>query len=357
MGKNLPPRVFLKNGRYYLVRAEGAKRVWKPLTRERDGLPELYRALAAIESEALADDRMPAMIETWKREVMARHADKTQINELARCTAIATAFAEFRAREVTAPDAAEFLRQFRDRPRTHNLYRALLRELMRFAVEKGHRADNPIGSLRTMSTPPRHRYITDSELRRIQAGACRGDDGLKTRSGRMIAALVTVAYLTGQRIGDLLELRWERDPDDLNTPHITSEGLRFRPSKTRGSTGTAVLIQWTPRLVEAIERLRAMHAERLLKKRADQRIISGHVFTTQAGTPLTYSAVASAWRRACARAKVQDAHIHDLRAKALTDKDAREGMAAARAMGAHSTEAQTADYVRHRTARKTRATR
>ena len=33
MGKNLPPRVFTKHGRYYLVTAEGARRVWRPLTR------------------------------------------------------------------------------------------------------------------------------------------------------------------------------------------------------------------------------------------------------------------------------------------------------------------------------------
>lgn len=44
-------------------------------------------------------------------------------------------------------------------------------------------------------------------------------------------------------------------------------------------------------------------------------------------------------------------------AKALTDKEAREGMQAARTMGAHSTEQQTSAYVRNRSARKTGATR
>ena len=45
-------------------------------------------------------------------------------------------------------------------------------------------------------------------------------------------------------------------------------------------------------------------------------------------------------------------HFNDLRAKALTDKEAAEGMQQARHMGAHSTEAQTADYVRHRKAQR-----
>lgn len=45
------------------------------------------------------------------------------------------------------------------------------------------------------------------------------------------------------------------------------------------------------------------------------------------------------------------------RAKAITDKEMREGMRAARLMGAHATESQTADDVRQKAARKTRATR
>ncbi len=43
--------------------------------------------------------------------------------------------------------------------------------------------------------------------------------------------------------------------------------------------------------------------------------------------------------------------------KALTDKEASEGMQAARTMGAHTTEQQTADYIRNRSGQKTGATR
>ncbi|WP_242615484.1 hypothetical protein [Sphaerotilus mobilis] len=63
------------------------------------------------------------------------------------------------------------------------------------------------------------------------------------------------------------------------------------------------------------------------------------------------------WKRACKRAGLVDAHFHDLRAKALTDTEATSGMQAARTMGAHSTEAQTADYVRQRKGRTIRATK
>jgi len=358
MGKNLPPRVFIKNGRYYLVRAEGSKRKWVPLSRVADGLPELYAALAQLMAKDIADDRMPALVAAWQRDVMARHADKTQASEKVYCRVIAESFADFRADQVRAPDVAEFLAPLRDRPRTHNLYRALLRELMRYAIERGMRTVNPVsGVIRTMTEKPRTRYITDSELRRIKVGGIYGDDGKRTRSGHMLAALVDMAYLTGQDIGALLDLRWQRDADDPDAPHVAETGLFFRRPKVQGTTGASVLIEWSPRLRDVVARLKAMHAERQLKKRADQRVVSGYLFTTQAGTQITYSGASTAWKRAVRRAGIKGVMFRDIRAKALTDKEAREGMRAARQMGAHSTEAQTADYVRRKATPKTGATR
>ena len=357
MVKPYPPGVFIKAGRYYRVRCEGKRRIWIGLSRTSEGLPALYRALADLEQQALPQDRMPALIAAWQRDVMERHAAKTQVDEKARCKVIAARFVEFTADQVLAPDVAEFLLPYRDKPRTHNLYRALLRELMRYAIERGLRTDNPVAAIRTMSERARTRYVTDSELRRIKVGGIYGDDGKRTRSGLTLAALIDMAYLTGQRIGDLLALRWERDPRELDAPHVTSEGLRFKPAKTRGSSGAAVLIEWTPRLAALVERLRAMRAARLLKARMSQRVVSSHVFTTQSGTALTYSGAATAWKRAVKRSGVRDVHFHDLRAKALTDKERAEGMQAARHMGAHSTETQTADYVRARSGARTKATR
>ena len=52
-------------------------------------------------------------------------------------------------------------------------------------------------------TPPDVVGLLD-ELRRTKVGAIRGADGVDTRSGPMLCALVDMAYLTGQRVGDLL---------------------------------------------------------------------------------------------------------------------------------------------------------
>lgn len=160
-----------------------------------------------------------------------------------------------------------------------------------------------------------------------------------------------LAYLTGQRFSDLLDLRWSKklatDKDGkLIAPYISDDGLHFKPSKTSSSTGANTLIAWTPKLRALIERIKSIG-----------RRNTHYVITTHDAQPYTYSGASTAWRRAVARAKVHSCHFHDLRAKALTDKEEVEGRQQARRMGAHSTEAQTADYVRHRKAQRTEATR
>jgi integrase len=202
-----------------------------------------------------------------------------------------------------------------------------------------------------MPTPPRKKYITDSELRRIKLAALVGRDGNRTRSGATVCAMIDMAYLTGQRVSDLLDLRWNKRAatnaaGDVEAPYIAEEGLYFQPDKMAATTGAKVLITWTPKLRELVERIKGFGRRNVR-----------WVFTTQEAQPYTYRGFATAWIRAVQRAGVTDCHFHDIRAKALTDTEERHGMQAARRKGAHSTEGQTATYVRHRKAQKTEATR
>lgn len=345
---DLPKRVFPKGRWYYLVTADGKRRVWTKLSKIAEGLPALYSALSAATAAATGVGKMPALIADWEREVMPAHAEKTRRDEQARGKVIAEAFAEFFPDQVETPDCSDFLAQFKAKPRTYNAYRAQLREYLRFAEEKGRRpaGSNPTQSIRTMRTPPRDRYITDSELRRIKVAAMRDGrrkaehTGETTRSGPMLCALIDMAYLTGQAVGDLVALEW-RD--------ITDAGIFFGRSKVAHSTQAKVTIQWTARLVDVVRRLRELRKRR--------RAFGEAVFVRQDGKPLTYWGVASAWDRARRVAGVKGCTFHDIKAKALTDKEAREGMAPARKMGQHSTEQQTAAYVRRRSGNKVGATK
>ena len=255
---------------------------------------------------------------------------------------IAETFREFRPSEVMPPDVKGLLKLLERKPKTHNMVRAQVSELMRFAAETGHRppGTNPVSELRTISTPPRSRYITDSEMRRIKVSGIYGDDRKRTRSGLMLCALVDMAYLTGQRIGDLLKLEWAQ---------VIASGIAFMPSKTAKSTGARVVIEWTPRLRDVVARLRKLRLERAA--------FTPKVFTTQDGQGYSYSGASTAWKRAVKRSGVQGVTFHDLRAKALTDKAQAEGRRAAQTMGTHSTEGQTAGYIDGRLPGRTGATK
>jgi integrase len=353
-GKKGPiPGVIESNGRYYRNVRQGARKVWLPLTRVDAGLPALLRALAdLVDAPPDPDDTVPKLIEAWERDRLARYAAQTQVDTVRYNKLIGQAFAKFRARDVSVPDVVRFLGQFEPRPKTHNMIRGQLRELMRWAELLGWRepGSNPTAPIRTLKTPSRTRYISDSELRRIKRGALVGDDGLRTESGPMTCMVMELLYLTGQAIGDVLR---------LDVGDVSKEAITFRRHKVAHSTGAAVTIVITPRLKAAIDRLmviREAAARRMLAKSGKVPVCKALIVNGN-GQRAGYSGFRSAWDRACVRAGIVDANIHDLKAKALTDVERARGMPAARRMGQHSTEAQTATYVRARAAERVRATR
>lgn len=354
----LPPRVYPKGRWYYLVTAEGTKRVWTKVTLISDGIPALYRKLADMTAADLAPDRMPLVAQLWLKEACADHKDKR--NDEWAADTISEAFAEFRARDVTTPACIAFLKPWREKKqaRTFNLMRHALLDMMRFAegqesngVPLRDPGTNPVVSIKRMATPARDRYPTDSEVRRLKFHAMVGRDGARTRSGPYVAAAIDLAYLTGQRIGDLLELRWSKraatnEAGEVVAPYISEDGIFFKPAKTAGSTGAKVLITWTPRLRAVIARIEASGRRNLR-----------FVLTNQEAQQLLYDTFSTAWWRACDRAGIKGLHFHDLKAKALTDEEELRGLEAARKKGAHSTTKQTSDYVRRRKAQKSEATR
>lgn len=213
-----------------------------------------------------------------------------------------------------------------------------------------------------MSTPPRQRCPTTSEIRRVKIGCLYYEydgadpwkrDRQRTRSGMTMACLIEMAYLSGQDISVMIRLRDRRDPMEPGEPHVMADGIFFR----RDKTGNAVVIEWTPRLRAVVARLIKIRAEWRLQRCAKDRVETSHLFRNQDGKPMTYSAASNAWQDGLKRSGVKRFMFRDIRARALTDKEELEGIREANSMGTHTTEHPTADYVRNKKARKTKATR
>jgi integrase len=265
---------------------------------------------------------MPAVVARWVETKRTDWAPATERNMDRAAHVIADAFAEFAPADVTTPVCAQFLAAFADRPRTHNIYRNVLGQVLAFAAIEGLREDhNPVSNIKGKSTPGRRRIVTDAELASIKKAA------LLARNGTALVHMIDIALLTGQRIGDLIGLRWQ---------DVTDEGIVV----VQGKTKQRLLIEWSPALRAAI----AACAREL------PRI--GHVLKTQTGTGFRYAGIRSAWDRACAKAGVDDLHIHDLRGRAGVDSLLADGIASAQELLGHRGEAMTRAYTHGKYHRK-----
>lgn len=352
----------VKDGRYYRVQTlPGNKKKWHPLTRVDEGLPAFYKAYADHLGQQAQLDTMPLMphvVSEWQRDVMAKRSAKTQIDDLRRSNHISVRLDDFLASEVETPDCYDFLKAYEAKKRTYDAYRSTLFSIFQYCELRGWRkaGSNPVTAVPTMGYVPRDRYITDSELRRIKVGLLKSADGKRLPTGITMVCLVEALYLTGADVGVMVRLLERRDPQRPNEPHLREDGIFLRRTKT-GATSSPVIVEWTPRLKAAIECQLRNKAARNAARKPNKRIQTPAVFTKMDGSAMNYDAASEAWLDAIKRSKVLPCMMRDLRAKAATDKDDAEGIKAANALLDHTTEAQTADYVRRKKPRRATAVR
>jgi integrase len=309
---DMPRRVYLRHSAYYFVTLEGK---WLRLCREKDGLPAMWRALAALSEREATSDRMPAVIARWLASKAGEWAEKTGENQDRYAATLGEAFADFRPGDVTTPACAEYLKRFAAMPRTYNAHRTMLRQVLAFAALEGLREGyNPIDNVPAKTMKGRSRWVTDGDVKAIKAAALQA-----TRNGEALVQMIDLALLTGQRIGDLIGLRWQ---------DVDAKGLRVQ----QGKTGERLLIEWSPALRAAIAAC----------ERGDK---IGHVLKTQSGSRYTYAGIRSAWVRACERAGIEDLNIHDLRGRAGMDKRDAHGLESAKDLLGHRSIKTTEHYV------------
>ena len=168
---------------------------------------------------------------------------------------------------------------------TINRELALLRSIFRFALDKEKISRVPPVRLLPENNV-RQRFITEEEFQRIS----------KFLSPDVSQPIV-VAYYTAMRIGEILSLRWKN-------VDLKRRLLVFETEKSNGKQRAVALHPEVIKILESMPR--------------------GFGNTTVFGLNIYY--LEKAWQRACKKAKVKGAWIHDLRRTRATIWHKEEGL-------------------------------
>lgn len=132
-----------------------------------------------------------------------------------------------------------------------------------------------------------------------------------------------LCYLTGQRIGDVLTIKYA---------DISDDGISFVQQKT----GTRLTVAWSSDLRTAVDTAKSLH----------QSIKGMTLFHTRQGGKYSYNTIRTWWDQATERSGIENAHIHDIRAKSATDAK-KQGVDSMALLG-HKSESVHQRYLRHK---------
>jgi len=189
--------VHQKHGAYYYVRAGK----WERLADTLRAALAAYGRRLEIETVLGVPNTLPRLLDKFVTERACKLELKTQ-EMYRRCAALLKpVVADFLVHQLNAPDVTRLVRGLgiRRGPTTANLCHATLSSAYSYAVELGVATANPVRDTRKVSIPKRTRYLEDEELEKIaQTGS------------PVVRAVVNLAYVTGQRISDVLDLGVEQ---------------------------------------------------------------------------------------------------------------------------------------------------
>ena len=198
-------------------------------------------------------------------------------------------FAEFAPHQVTPRDVVQIRRHYADSYAVANRTIGVLRMVMDYALEQDLIEANPCVGIKRLPQRARKRRIEHAEF-----------DAIKRHANELLAVVMDLCYLTGQRIGDVLAIK---------RADLREDGIFFEQEKT----GARLTVRWTPELHAAVERAKAMWGST-----PGPYLLRGREFR-----PPTYTQIWGQWCRACEKAGILDANLHDLRAMSGTEAQAQ----------------------------------
>jgi integrase len=303
--------VYRKHGAYWLVK----RGKWTRLADDRQAALVAYAAFTTAPKQG----RMPDLIERAYKHHIKGLSQQTANAYASAKKRLCEVFKDFDPRQVQPKHVAALRLADSNTPNAANRNQTFLKIVMDFALELGEIDSNPVVGAKRLKEAERDRYITDDEFRRIHAQA-----------GEKLRIIMEICYLTGQRIGDVMRIRFD---------HLTPEGVQFK----QGKTGAKLTVAYTPELQAAISRAKALLTDGKVQLLPQGYLLRSDLAGRRHAHP-SYSAILAAWTKACQAAGVKDANPHDLRAKAATDGK-KQGKDATALLG-HANARQTETYLR-----------
>lgn len=303
---HLPRCVYQKHGAYYFVK--GGK--WHPLGKSlREALTKYADLFDAPKGS------MPELIGAALATILPKVATSTQSQYLTAGRKLSAAFVEFSPREVLPKHVAAFKVSMARTPNMGNRCLSVLRQVFDYALEHELADYNPAAEIKRHAEAKRDRLPTQAEY-----------DAVYAKAAPRLQVIMELLRYGGQRTVDTLRIR-EAD--------ILEEGIRFRQQKT----DAYLIVKWRAGLRAAVARARELQGPvRTLTLLSNRRRKAPD-----------YRSVHLQFVKACEAAKVDNLHLHDLRAMAATQAEA-EGKNPTTLLG-HSSPQNTRRYLRGREAK------
>jgi integrase len=301
--RHLPACVYLRRGGYYYVK----KGVWHPLGKNLSDALRRYSTMYDGPKGGMAD-----LIGTALAHMLKSVKPNTAAQYRGAAKKLAKVFAEFGPQDVRPKHVAAFKASMVAKPNMGNRCLSVLRQVFDYALEREIIDTNPAIGVKRLPEAKRTRLLTRAEYGAIYANA-----------GPRLQVILDLSLLTGQRIGDVL---------GIMRADLLDAGIRFKQQKT----GERLTVLWTDELREVVRRAKALNGN----------IVAMTLLHNRRGKKPDYRTIREQWEKARQAAKVQDAHLHDLRAMSATWARA-QGKNPTALMG-HRSESQTDRYLRDR---------
>lgn len=297
--KELPPCVYLKHGSYFYVK-DGK---WRNLGKDRKAALNEY-----VKATCQPTNGMPGLIFRWFED--AEISAGTMPVYKSAVKALAKSFAEFDPHQVTARDVLALMHHYRKTPSRANLFRAVLSNVLDYGFMENSVERNVAKDVKPFKMKARDRYLSDSEFNTI-----------RSKAKPVLQSMMDMLYLTGQRISDVISIKHS---------DLTDEGIVFRQQKT----GHRMIVAWSDELRVAVASA----------KRTATNVKGMTLYSNRMGKMWSYSSINKMWLEAMRTVGIENARIHDIRAKSATDAK-QQGLDSKKLLG-HASESSHNRYLR-----------